>query len=82
MLPLLAQIPRPASSDHFPSPFGLSQFTVVETSIPDTQLALEKGLVTSRGLVLQYLARIATYEDKLNGVITVNSGALGEARSP
>ncbi len=76
MLPLLAQIPRPASSDQ------LSQFTVVETSIPDTQLALEKGLVTSRGLVLQYLARIATYEDKLNGVITVNSGALGEARSP
>ena len=74
-LPLLAQIPRSDGS-------GLeSEFTVVETSIRELQRALAEERVTSRELVLQYLARIATYEDKLNGVITVNSGALGEAEA-
>jgi amidase len=54
-------------------------FTVVEATIPDLQAALRSGRVTSRELVLQYLARIATYEDKLNAVITVNPRALEEA---
>ena len=35
--------------------------------------------MTSREVVLQYLARIATFEDKLNAVITVNPDALEEA---
>src|SRR6185436_13693866 len=55
------------------------RFTVVEATIPELQAALRSGRVTSRELVLQYLARIATYEDKLNAVITVNPRALEEA---
>ncbi len=72
-LPLLAQVARPDRSDE------TSQFTVVETSILDIQMALEKGQVTSRKMVLQYLTRIATFEEKLNAVITVNPDALEEA---
>ncbi len=41
--------------------------------------AMMEGGVTSRDLVEQYLIRIATYEDKLNAVITVNRNALEEA---
>ena len=44
-------------------------------------MALEEGRVTSRGLVLQYLTRIATYEDKLNAAITINPQALEEAEA-
>ena len=54
-------------------------FSVVEATIPDMQAALRSGRVTSRELVTQYLVRIATYEDKLNAVITVNPRALEEA---
>jgi amidase len=54
-------------------------FNVVEASIPDMQTALREKRITSRELVLQYLVRIATYEDKLNAVITVNPKALQEA---
>jgi len=54
-------------------------FSVVEASIPEMQAALKSGRVTSRDLVLQYLVRIATYEDKLNAAITVNPKALDEA---
>ena len=54
-------------------------FSVVEASIPDMQNALKSGRVTSRDLVLQYLTRIATYEDKLHAAITVNPKALDEA---
>jgi amidase len=54
-------------------------FTVVEATIPEMQAALKDGRVTSRELVLQYLVRIATYEDKLNAIITVNPKALEEA---
>ena len=72
-LPLQAEDPSPDASK-----LG-SDFTVVETSILDLRTALMEGRVTSRELVLRYLARIATYEDKLNAVITVNPGALEEA---
>ncbi|PYQ17243.1 MAG: amidase [Acidobacteria bacterium] len=41
--------------------------------------AMEQGRLSSRELVLQYLTRIALYEDKLNAVITVNPDALKEA---
>jgi amidase len=54
-------------------------FNVVEASISDMQAALRDGRVTSHELVLQYLIRIATYEDKLHAAITVNPNALKEA---
>ena len=41
--------------------------------------AMEQGRVTSRELVTQSLIRIATYEERLNAVITVNPNALAEA---
>ena len=56
-------------------------FTVVEASIPEMQAALKQGQITSRELVLQYLTRIALYEDKLNAVMTVNRNALAEAEA-
>ena len=55
------------------------RFTVVEATIPAMRDAMAQGRVTSREIVLQYLTRIATYEDKLNAVITVNPQALAEA---
>ena len=54
-------------------------FRVVEKTIPEMRAAMEQGRLSSRELVLQYLTRIALYEDKLNAVITVNPDALKEA---
>ncbi len=54
-------------------------FSVVEASIPEIQQALAEGRVTSRGLVSQYLQRIATYEMDLNATLAVNHQALAEA---
>src|SRR5438309_5038748 len=54
-------------------------FTVVEATIADMRTAMEQGRVTSRERVQQYLARIATYEDKLHAAITVNPNASKEA---
>ena len=54
-------------------------FNVVEATIPEMQAALKAGRVTSHDLVVAYLVRIATYEDKLNAAITVNPNALKEA---
>ena len=54
-------------------------FNVVEASIPQLQAALADGRTSSRELVLLYLARIATHEDKLNAVMTVSRTALEEA---
>ncbi len=56
-------------------------FTVFEASILDMRAALEHKRTTSRQIVLQYLARIALYEDRLNAVITVNPRALAIADS-
>ena len=58
-----------------------ASFTVVEANIRDMQAAMAQGRVTSRELVLQSLARIATYEDKLHAVITVNPRAIAIADS-
>src|SRR5882672_7708736 len=69
---LAAQTPTPASKQ---------PFTVVESSIRDMQTAMRQGRITSREIVLQYLTRIATYEDKLNAVIAVNPKALEEAEA-
>lgn len=67
-----AQSPRPASKQ---------PFTVVESTIREMQTAMQQGRITSREIVLQYLTRIATYEDKLNAVIAVNPHALEEAEA-
>src|SRR3954469_10798737 len=54
-------------------------FNVVECSIPDMRKAMEAGRVTSRELVVQYLTRIALYENKLHAVMTTNANVLAEA---
>lgn len=54
---------------------------VVEATIADLQAAMTEGRVTSVQLVSQSLARIATYEDRLNAAITVNPKALEEAEA-
>src|SRR2546428_12953726 len=54
-------------------------FSVVETGIPELQKALADGRLTSRQLVLEYLTRIAIYEDQLKAIITVNPRVLEEA---
>jgi amidase len=54
-------------------------FSVVETTIPEMQKAMQEGRVTSRQITEQYLQRIALYNDKINAVITVNPKALEEA---
>ena len=54
-------------------------FSVVEAGIPQMREALARKRVTSRELVLQYLTRIAAYEDRLHAAITVNPHALEEA---
>ncbi|MEP6493020.1 MAG: amidase family protein [bacterium] len=71
--PLAAQANRGAAA---PKPFS-----VAEATIADMRTALEQKRTTSREIVLQYLARIATYEDKLHAVITVNPRALAIADS-
>src|SRR5882724_7106502 len=57
-----------------------TRFTVVEAGIADMQSAMAGGRVTARELVQQYLTRIATYDKKLNAVVTVNPNALREAQ--
>ena len=54
-------------------------FNVVETGIPELQRALAEGRVTSRQLTVEYLTRIALYEDQLKAIITVNPKVLEEA---
>ncbi len=54
-------------------------FNVVETGIPELQKALADGRVTSRQLIVEYLTRIALYEDQLKAIITVNPRVLEEA---
>ena len=58
---------------------AIAPFSVVEATIPEMQKALAERRVTSRELVLQYLVRIAMYEDKLNATLIVNPSALEEA---
>ena len=62
-----------------PTPAQPAPFSVVEATIADMQAAMGQGRITSRGIVQQYLDRIATYEDRLNAIITLNARALDEA---
>jgi amidase len=54
-------------------------FDVANATIQDMQAALKDGRVTSRELTTQYLVRIALYDGKLHGAITVNAKALADA---
>jgi amidase len=54
-------------------------FNVVEATIPEMQAAMKAGRLTSHDLVLQYLARIGTYEEKLHAAVAVNPNAVKEA---
>ncbi|HEX2457407.1 MAG TPA: amidase family protein [Vicinamibacterales bacterium] len=54
-------------------------FSVVESTIQQMQAALKDGRITSRGLVEQYLQRLALYEHRLHAAIAVNPEALAEA---
>jgi amidase len=80
ILPLVAVAMISAQAKRGAAPAaGKPPFTVVEATIPDMRAAMEQGRVTSRELVLQYLTRIAMYEDKLHAAITVNPHALDVA---
>ncbi|HEV8597807.1 MAG TPA: amidase family protein, partial [Gemmatimonadales bacterium] len=74
---IAAQTRRPAT----PRNPAAAPFSVVEASIGELRSALEQGRTTSRAIVQQYLLRIATYEDRLNAIITVNPNALAIADS-
>src|SRR5262245_57633574 len=60
---------------------GARRFAVVEAGIPEIQAALKSRNLTSRELVVQYLTRIAIYEDKLHAAITINANAIQEAEA-
>jgi amidase len=73
-----AQALRPTSTN--PSiTVSESRTSVVERSIAELRDAMEQGHTTSRQIVHEYLVRIALYEERLNGVMTVNPDALREA---
>ncbi len=78
-LVLLAMIVLTGCATATPPP--ATPFTVVEAGIPDLQAALASGRVTSRQLVMEYLARIGLYEDQVKAIITVNPKALEEAEA-
>lgn len=69
----------PAAAQGRPTDRG--PVSVLETSLADLRAALEQKRVTSRELVRQYLARIATYDARLRAVITVHPRALAIADS-
>ena len=61
-----------------------SRFSVVETTIPAVHAALRSGAVSCRGVVQQYLDRIAAYDKQgpaINALIVVNPRALAVADS-
>ena len=59
---------------------GARPFNVVEADIPDIQQALTEGRLTSRQLVVEYLTRIALYEDRLKAIMIVNPKVFEEGR--
>jgi amidase len=59
-------------------------FDLMEATIPQIQAGLSAGTVTSRQLVVDYLARIEAYDQQgpaLNAISVVNSRAVDEAVS-
>lgn len=77
---LFAASPTPAAAQKSKTPpRSPAPFNVVEATIPEMRLAMEQKRTTSREIVLQYLTRIAMYEEQLNAVMVVNRDALKEA---
>ncbi|PYT15688.1 MAG: hypothetical protein DMG59_12760, partial [Acidobacteria bacterium] len=76
LVPVVHGQEKPRNMDHS---VGVRPLTVVEAGIPEMRTAMEQGRITSRELVVQYLTRIALYEDQLHAAITVNPHALQEA---
>lgn len=74
-LPILAAVGSLLAAE---PPAG-ERFSVVEATIPAMQAAMARHRVTSREIVQQCLARIATYEDQLHAAITMNPHALEDA---
>lgn len=60
-------------------PSQADDFSVVEATIPEMQVAMEEGRVTSRDLVTQYLVRLGLYENVINASLAVNDQALAIA---
>jgi amidase len=61
---------------------GRTTFDVMDKSIPELQLAMEAGAITSRQLVQIYLDRIAAYDKQgpaLNALVALNPQALEAA---
>jgi amidase len=57
---------------------------LADATIPELQLAMEQGTLTSEKLVSLHLARIAAYDQQgpsLNTIITLNQKALEQARA-
>lgn len=78
---LLLNTPPLAVAQRAPASRSEGRFSIVEATIADTRAALQQKRITSRELVRQSLVRIATYEDIMNGIITVNPRALAIADS-
>ena len=78
VLAVLASVSTPAAAAE-EKPRQRPPFSVTEATIPDLQAALGERRVTSRELVVQYLSRIALYEDQLNAVMAVSRDALRQA---
>jgi amidase len=76
---LTAQTSPPRGATRTPPTPVPAPFSIVEATIPEMRAAMEQGRVTSRELVIQCLIRIATYDKKLNAVMTVNPRALADA---
>lgn len=68
-----------AGCAHRPGEAPAAAFEVAEAGIPQLQQALAEGRVSSRQLVLAYLARIGAHQTRLNAAISVNPRALEEA---
>jgi len=79
--PLLFSILTAAQTTSTPAhPVSRPQrFSIVEASIADMQRAMREGRVTSRELVVQFLARIGTYDSVLHAVLAVNPNAIADA---
>jgi hypothetical protein len=78
-LPLGAQSKHKVQKRGTPAAQPVAPLSVVEIGIPQMRAAMDSGQITSHGLVVQYLTRIALFEDKLHAIITVNPHVLAEA---
>jgi len=66
------------------APLGAKTLDLTTATVPELEVALNSGALTSEKLVELYLARIAAYDKQgpvINAVITLNPKALDEARA-